>query len=259
MASQKNICIIPARMASSRFPNKPLTKILGMPMLGHVALRCKLEPIFSRVVVATCDNEIMDYCETIGVEAVMTSISHQRASDRIEEATVNLEKKFKERYDSVTLVQGDEPTVTPNMLKIALDGLQQKVAPVVNLKSPITDREEFLSVNCVKVVCDRKGRALYFSRSPMPYPQGDKVVTPKKAYKQVCIIPFERDFLTTYGKLEPTHLEIVESVDMNRVLEHGYDVLCLDIDEETYPVDVKEDVARVEKILKNCPLVKRYM
>lgn len=251
------ICIIPARMGSSRFPNKPLTPILGMPMLGHVAKRCNLEPIFNRVVVATCDREIMDYCRTIGIEAIMTSGGHERASDRVQEAVEKIEKSGGIRFDSVTMVQGDEPMVTPKMLSMALEGLKTHDAPIVNLKSLITDLEEWRSPNCVKVVTDLSGNALYFSREAIP--SASKASFKPTPYKQVCVIPFKRKFLDKYSQLKPTYLEEVESVDMMRVLEHGYKVHCVEIEEESFPVDVPSDVLRVERALRNCPYLSRYM
>lgn len=251
------VCIIPARMGSSRYPNKPMTPILGMPMIGHVALRCKLEPIFSRVVVATCDLEIMKYCQSIDVEAIMTSDKHERATDRIQEAVEHIEGAEEIKFASVTMVQGDEPMVTPAMLRTALEGLAGGTAPVVNLKSLIHDPIEYRSPNCVKVVTDLKSNALYFSREAIP--SSSKFHGVPKSYKQVCIIPFTREFLDLYSRLQPTYLEIVESVDMMRVLEHGYQVHCVEISEPSYPVDVPEDVTRVEAALTNCPLVKCYL
>jgi 3-deoxy-manno-octulosonate cytidylyltransferase (CMP-KDO synthetase) len=257
MTDNKTICVIPARMGSSRFPNKPLTRILGMPMLGHVALRCRLEPIFSRVIVATCDQEVVDYCRSIDVESVMTSDKHERASDRVQEAVTSIESREGIKFSSVTMVQGDEPMVTPAMLRIALNGLETSGALVVNLKGRIHSAEEFRSPNCVKVVCDLKSNALYFSREPIPSPakfKGEPI-----AWKQVCIIPFERGFLDTYSRINPTYLEEVESVDMNRVLEHGFKIHMAEILEESFPVDVPEDVKRVEAALLKCALVPKYL
>ena len=225
-------------------------------MLGHGALRCKLEPGFDRVCVATCDREIADYCASIGIEAVMTSDRHERATDRVQEAVQNIEQAEGNRFSSVTMVQGDEPMVTPEMLRTALGGLRDGGAPVVNLMSLITDEQEFNSPNCVKVVTDLTGHALYFSREPIPSKK--KYKSTPKSYKQVCIIPFQRDFLDTYSALEPTYLEVVESVDMMRVLEHGHRLLCLEIQGASYPVDVPEDVNRVEDAMREDPYLKRY-
>ncbi|WP_158999125.1 3-deoxy-manno-octulosonate cytidylyltransferase [Pigmentibacter ruber] len=252
-----HICIIPARMGSSRFPNKPLAPILGMPMIGHVAMRCKLEPIFDLVVVATCDQEIFEYCSSIGIKAVMTSSKHERASDRIQEALIFLENEINKKVISVTMVQGDEPMVTPNMLRTALFALHSSNAKVVNLCSEIENLEEFNSPNCVKVVLGKNKNALYFSREAIP--SLSKFKGKIKPLKQVCIIPFQRDFLIEYSNLPPTPLEEIESIDMLRVLEHEIQVYCEMINEKSWPVDVPEDIARVENALTTCPLLSRYM
>ncbi|APJ04576.1 3-deoxy-manno-octulosonate cytidylyltransferase [Silvanigrella aquatica] len=252
-----HICIIPARMGSSRFPNKPLAPILGIPMLGHVALRCKLEPLFDLVAVATCDQEIFEYCASIGVKAVMTSNRHERASDRIQEALIFLEKKLTEKVTSVTMVQGDEPMVTPSMLKTALSALYSSKSNIVNLCSEIETIEEFCSPNCVKVVLDKNQYALYFSREAVP--SISKFKGKIKPLKQVCIIPFQRNFLIEYSNLPPTPLEEIESIDMLRVLEHGMNIYCEIINEKSWPVDVPEDIIRVEKALSTCPLLSRYI
>lgn len=254
----QTLCVIPARLGSSRFPNKPMKTLLGMPMIGHVALRCKLEKIFDRVVVATCDQEIYNYCRSIDVEAVMTSDIHKRASDRVQEATQYLERSMPAPFQTITMVQGDEPMVTPNMLKIAAQSLKASGAPVTNLRSRITTKEEFHSTNCVKVVCNNAGDALYFSRSPVPNTSQQKDMLPT-AYKQICLITFERSFLDTFSALNPTYLEEMESIDMNRVLEHGYRVHCVEIEEQSYPVDVPADLVRAETLLKVDPITSLYI
>ena len=252
-----NICVIPARMASSRFPGKPLAPIAGMPMLGHVAKRCILSNVFDRVVVATCDSEIQQYCDSIGVEAVLTSSSHERATDRVQEAVENLENNLGCRYTTVTLVQGDEPMITEHMLRTALEGLLPSDVQVVNLKSPITSYEEYTSPNCVKVVCDKNDDALYFSRAGIPVIQKDHKDF-SQAFKQVCVIPFKRNFLDIYSKLSPTPLEISESIDMNRVIEHGYSVRCYFVEDQSYPVDVPDDLTRAESFILNQEITKQY-
>lgn len=255
---KKALCVIPARMGSSRFPNKPMKPILGMPMIGHVALRCKLAEVFEDVVVATCDQEIQDYCESIDVKSVMTSTSHERASDRAQEACQILEKESGETYSFVTMVQGDEPMVTPTMLKLAAGSLEKSGAPVTNLRSRIKNFDEFHSLNCVKVVCNHAGDALYFSRAAIPDTSLEKEKLPT-AYKQVCLISFERSFLDTFSALKPTYYEEIESIDMNRVLEHGYRVHCVETEEESYPVDVLDDLKRAESYLGKDALTEEYL
>ncbi len=255
--SQRIIGIIPARMAASRFPGKPLKLIHGIPMLGHVYYRSRMSTLLSEVYVATCDREIMEYVESLGGKAIMTSASHQRASDRTAEALEIIEEQTAHRIDIVVMIQGDEPMLRPLMIDEALRPmLQDPEVLVVNLMAPLKSNNEHDDINEVKVVIDRQSNALYFSREPIPSRRkgGDQV--PK--YKQVCIIPFRRDFLLTYAKLEPTPLEIIESVDMNRVLEHGYKVRMVLIDDTIYSVDTPEDLVRVERLCRNDILFQFY-
>jgi 3-deoxy-manno-octulosonate cytidylyltransferase (CMP-KDO synthetase) len=254
----KSLCVIPARLASSRFPRKPMMPILGMPMIGHVALRCILKPIFSRVIVATCDKEMFDYCKSIRVDALMTSNSHERASDRVQEAAHLLESKEHDKFDIVTMVQGDEPMVTPSMLEKALASLSISSAPIANLISRIHSRDEYLSSNCVKIVKSLKGEALLFSRSPIPNNLKMTEELPI-SFKQIGVISFQRDFLDTFSTLAPTYLEEVESIDMNRILDHGMRIFCVEVEEQTFPVDIPADLIRVEELGRRDPLLRMYL
>ncbi len=238
------LALIPARMGSSRFPGKPLKKILGKPMIGHVYERVSKCDLLVKTVVATCDQEIIDYIESIGGQAVMTSDKHERASDRCAEALVYLEKKDDIQYDIVVMVQGDEPMTHPAMITEAVTPMLDDAGIIVtNLLGDIESEEEFMDRNCIKVVCDLDGNALYFSREPIPTQKFGKVTMKK----QVCIIPFTRDFLLEYTSLNPTPLEIAESIDMMRVLEHGKKVKMVSTSYHTYPVDTEADLKRVEE------------
>ena len=251
------IGIIPVRMASTRFPGKPLKEISGVPMVGHVYFRSKMSSVLKEVYVATCDAQVVDYIETIGGKAVMTSDSHERASDRTAEAMLKIEKEAGERVDVVVMIQGDEPMLFPEMIEEAVRPFSQDTTvQVVNLMSPLKSREEHEDENEVKVVCDLNGFALYFSREAVPSRKKGALEVPM--YKQVCIIPFRRDFLVRFNELAPTPLEIVESVDMLRVLEHGYKVKMVSTQSETYSVDTPEDLKRVEHLMKNDPLLPEY-
>jgi 3-deoxy-manno-octulosonate cytidylyltransferase (CMP-KDO synthetase) len=164
-----------------------MAHILGKPMIGHVYERVSSSPLLTKTVVATCDAIIADYIHALGGEAVMTSSSHERASDRCAEALQILEKKDGVRYDIVVMVQGDEPMTHPDMIREAVEPmLRDNSILITNLLGQITSAKEFEDRNCIKVVCDRQGNALYFSREPIPtrfktadIPMG----------KQVCIIP----------------------------------------------------------------------
>jgi 3-deoxy-manno-octulosonate cytidylyltransferase (CMP-KDO synthetase) len=243
----KILSIIPARMGSSRFPGKPMALIHGKPMIGHVYESVAKSKSVNDVIVATCDQVIADYIESIGGKAVMTSTLHERASDRCAEALEKYENSQKTKFDIVVMVQGDEPMVVPKMLDQAIAPLlENQQIQVSNLLGDVSSEAEFNDPNCIKVVCDLRGNALYFSRKPIPfYPQG-KFLGGKK---QICIIPFRRDFLLSYVKLKPTPLEIHESVDMMRILEHGYKVFMQPTDCETFAVDTPKDLEKVSSLM----------
>lgn len=243
----KILAIIPARMDSSRFPGKPMKKILGEPMIGHVYKRVAKSSLLDMTVVATCDQEIYDYVASIGGKAVMTKDTHERASDRCAEALIKLEEERKTQFDIVVMVQGDEPMTQPDMIAEAVQPmLDDPSIQVVNLVGEIIDTVEFEDRNCIKVVCDNHGNALYFSREPIPTRSKCDQVPMRK---QVCVIPFRRDYLIEYTLLDPTPLEIAESVDMMRVLEHGMKVYMAPTQHSTYAVDTAEDLQRVEQIM----------
>lgn len=250
--------IIPARLASSRFPNKPLAKILGIPMIGHVYLRCKMCKDLSEVYVATCDKEVVEYVESIGGKAIMTADTHERASDRTAEALLKVEKETGKRVDIVVMIQGDEPMVTPEMITNAVKPLiDNNDIKISNLMANLKTKEEHEDPNEVKVVVDKNDYALYFSREPIP--SRKKGIENVPMLKQVCIIPFERDFLLEYNNMEQTPLEKIESVDMNRILENGMKVKMVFSGADTYSVDTLEDLKNVELKMKNDELIKKYL
>ncbi|MBU0543741.1 MAG: 3-deoxy-manno-octulosonate cytidylyltransferase, partial [Proteobacteria bacterium] len=243
----KIIALIPARMGSSRFPGKPMAAILGKPMIGHVYERVAQSSMLDLTAVATCDREIYDYIESIGGVAVMTGNQHERASDRCAEALLKLEKVNNTRYDIVVMVQGDEPMTHPDMITEAVQPLLDDAdVKVVNLLGRIRDKAEFEDRNCIKVVCDLNLNAMYFSREPIPTRcKVDEI----PMCKQVCIIPFRRDFLIEYTHMEPTPLEVAESVDMMRILEHGFKVRMAPTKFNTQAVDTPEDLKKVEQLI----------
>jgi 3-deoxy-manno-octulosonate cytidylyltransferase (CMP-KDO synthetase) len=247
----KIVGVIPARMASTRFPGKPLAPILGIPMIEHVVRRSAMSRSLEEVFVATCDEEIARVVKDFGGEVIMTGSCHERCTDRIAEAMEG------RRGDIIVNIQGDEPMVRPEMIDQAVAPmLEDATLDCVNLMARIADPRDFHDPNEVKVVCDTRGYALYFSREPIPSEK--KYGKPVTGLKQVCIIPFRREFLFTYTKLEPTPLEIIESVDMLRVLEHGYRIRMVMTDYETCSVDTPEDLKYVEQAMKDDPLARRY-
>lgn len=249
----KIIAIIPARMASTRFPGKPLADILGLPMIEHVRRRVKLSPIIGEVMVATCDREIFDVVTKSGGIAAMTADTHECCTDRIAEAALYRDA------DIVINVQGDEPLVNPDMFEPLITPLRDDAGLMcTNLMCEIHNDEEFKSPDVVKVVCDIYGNASYFSREPIPSVRKAGGLTFKK-YKQFGIIGFRKDFLHHFTSLRQTALEKVESVDMLRAIEHGYKVRMVLSPFQVVGVDTPADLERVILLMKNDPLIHYYM
>jgi len=250
------VAVIPARMGSSRFPGKPLAPLHGRTMVEHVFRRASLCESLAGVYVATCDEEIRSAVEGFGGAVLMTSAAHERATDRVAEAAESFDS------DIVLMIQGDEPLTTPAMLDAALAPmLKDASVACVNLARRIESREEYLDRNTIKVVADVRGDALYFSRSPVPDlgPSPDFTNdSPTPVFKQVCVIPFRRDFLREFARLAPTPLERAESIDMLRAVEHGLRVRLVETEADTHAVDTPEDLRLVEELMKDDPLLKRY-
>lgn len=251
------IAIIPARMGSSRFPGKPLADIHGIPMVGHVTIRTAMCPSLSSTWIATCDQVVMDYAESAGLNAIMTADTHVRCTTRTSEAMLGIEARTGKRADIVVMVQGDEPMVTPEMIEAAVAPmLADSSINVVNLMADLETEEEFEDPNEVKVVTNLKGDALYFSREPIPSRRKGTPHVPMK--KQVCIIPFRRDYLLKFNAMAETPLEIIESVDMMRILEHGENVRMIPTATSTLSVDTQADLDRVRIMMQNDALRLTY-
>jgi len=252
------VAVIPARMASSRFPSKPMKKIHGMPMIGHCYHRVRRCAELSATYVATCDAEIEAYVGSIGGGAIMTSDTHERASDRAAEAMLKIEQITGGRIDILVMVQGDEPMDTPEMISQALGPIKSdRTVNVVNLMARIDSLEEFEDPNTVKVVVDSNDYALYFSREAIPSRKKGFKEVPMR--KQVCVIPFRRNYLLEFNEMPETELERIESVDMMRILESGGSVKMVHTDQETYGVDTPDDLLKVEDRMKNDPLMREYL
>jgi 3-deoxy-manno-octulosonate cytidylyltransferase (CMP-KDO synthetase) len=252
------IAVIPARMGSSRFPGKPMADILGMPMIGHCYKRAEMSELIDFVYVATCDKEIYDYIISIGGNVVMTSDLHERACDRAAEAMIKIEKIHNIKTDILLMMQGDEPMVTPKIIEAALKPLiSSKDVRISNLYRELNSIEEFNDPNEVKVVIDKNGFAIYFSREPIP--SRKKGVLNVPMYKQICTIPFRRDYLLEFNNMKQTDLEIIESIDMNRIIENGGKIKMEYSQDESISVDTKNDLDRVIKEMENDLLIKSYI
>lgn len=254
--TKKIITVIPARMGSSRFPGKPMKPMLGMPMIGHCWHRARLASGDEHLYVATCDVEIAQYVESIGGKAVMTSSKHDRASDRTAEAVELLERDLGITFTHVMMIQGDEPIVTPEVIRLARDASTDE-SDVVNIMSLITREESFRDYNNVKVVTRPDGRALYFSREPIPSPwKGFEAVT---AYMQTGIMMFTRAALSSFQSFEETKLEQIESVDLNRFLENGFRCQMVAMNSESLGIDTPEELVIGESLLLSDPSTQDYL
>ena len=177
----------------------------------------------------------------------MTSKKHTRASDRVCEAVKILEKRKKRKYKIVVMIQGDEPMITGKMIDTALQPMMRdKSINVINLMGPIISKKELLNNNTIKVVCDKKMNSIYFSRSVIP---NFKKFKKNYFFKQVCVIPFKRDFLFKYSSLKETKLEKAESIDMLRVIENNFKVKLVKISNYTHAADNLKDLKFVEKLI----------
>ena len=241
-----SIVVIPARMASTRFPGKPLVPILALPMVEHVRRRALLASGIADVVVATCDASIFDAVRAEGGRAVMTADTHERCTDRVQEAMLSL------TGDIVVMVQGDEPLLVPDAVERIAQPLRDNPAIVcTNLLSPLESDADLTNPNIVKAVCALDGRVMFFSRSPIPsYRQ--RVTCP--VFRQTGIMAFRAELLRRYSALPETPFERAESVDMLRLLEHGLPIHGVVVDYPTVGVDRPEDVPAVEQWLQNNPM-----
>ncbi len=252
----KVIAIIPARMGASRFPGKPMHRILGIPMIGHCFLRVKEADGIDEVYVATCDQVIADYISSIGGIAIMTSVDHTRATDRTAEAMLKIEDLTGQQVDSVIMIQGDEPLIMPSAISEILPHFDDPAVEIVNLMSRLRSRTLFEDKNNVKVVVDRLGNALYFSREPIPSPWRGEEGLPM--YQQVGVIAFRRESLIHFNSLQQTQLEIIESIDMNRVLEMGGSIRMVLTDNITLGVDTLAEAKEAAMLLRSDSIYRKY-
>jgi 3-deoxy-manno-octulosonate cytidylyltransferase (CMP-KDO synthetase) len=245
------LAVVPARMASTRFPGKPLAMIAGLPMVEHVRRRVKLCTLVDDVVVATCDREIFEATQAYGGRAVMTASTHERCTDRVAEAAAH------ETADIIVNVQGDEPLLSPGMLDAVIGPmLENPELSCANLISPIAE-EEGDNPNLVKVTFDRQWHALYYSREAIPSRKKANKL-PIQRYKQLGIIAFRNEFLKIYPQLAPTPLEEIESVDMLRLLEHGYQIKFVPVTSNSIGVDTPQDLEKATEMMRADPWLQHY-
>lgn len=234
--------VIPARLASTRFPGKPLEKILGKSMLEHVYRHAKLARQIDDFCIATSDKEIAQEAKRIGCKFVMTSPNHIRGTGRVAEAA----RKIK--ADIVLNIQGDEPLIDPKALDKSISLFKKnKNIFCMNWISPIRDWDIFISQNIVKTTVDRNNKIMYFSRQAIPTSSPGNL---DNVFKQMGVYIFRKGLLLQYGRWKEAPLEKLERIDMLRVLEYGYPIEAF-VTKDMVGVDTKEDLIKVEKILRN--------
>ena len=237
------LCVIPARYASTRLPGKPLADIAGKPMIVRVYEQAAKAKRISGVIAAVDDERVYEAVVSHGGRAMMTAKNHPTGTDRLAEvAAAHPEAEL------IINVQGDEPLIEPDLidaLAAAFD--EDEELQMATVKSPMTDGDEMKNPNNVKVVTDKNGYALYFSRSLLPYPREDTGVT---VYKHIGIYAYKRDFLLRYARMEPTALERTESLEQLRALENGYKIKVIATDFRFVGVDTPEDLAEVNRLYR---------
>jgi 3-deoxy-manno-octulosonate cytidylyltransferase (CMP-KDO synthetase) len=242
----KIYAIIPARYQSSRFPGKPLALIAGKPMIQHAYERALACPELSDVYIATDDSRITDCVKGFGGKAVMTSANHQSGTDRIAEAAAELGLRDD---DIVVNVQGDQPSFQPSVVADLVRPLVEDASiPMSTLRCRIKDESDIHNPNHVKVVADRQGFALYFSRYPVPFCRDGKVEG--NHFKHLGFYCFRMDFLKRFSGLSEGTLESLEKLEQLRVLEHGFKIKVVETLYDSIEVDVPEDIGKVELSLR---------
>lgn len=238
----RTLCVIPARYASTRLPGKPLADICGKPMICRVWERARRAEKPERVIVATDDQRIYDAVRKDGGEAMLTRADHPTGTDRLAEVA-----QAHAAVDLIVNVQGDEPLIEPSVIDelIALFEADENLQ-MATVMTRMEDEEEQKNPNNVKVVVDKLGYALYFSRSLLPYPRAAAA----PVYKHIGIYAYRRDFLLHYARLAPTPLEKAESLEQLRALENGYGIRVLETASRFIGVDTPEDLALVNRLYR---------
>lgn len=248
---KKVLIVIPARYASTRFPGKPLALLAGKPVIQWVWE--SVSALGDDTFVATDDPRIVQAVEAFGGRAMMTSDKHRSGTDRCGEVLQRLEAEG-HHYDLVINVQGDEPFTRREQLQSLVDAFDQEHVQIATLKTRINSTEELLSPNNVKVICNAQGRAIYFSRQPLPYLRGKAVeewLNQQSYFKHVGIYAFRAEVLRQVVTLEPSALEQSESLEQLRWLENGYTLQVAETETANIGIDTPEDLQNAEQAIIN--------
>jgi 3-deoxy-manno-octulosonate cytidylyltransferase (CMP-KDO synthetase) len=239
------LIVIPARYSAARFPGKPLTEIAGKPMIQHVFERAKKSQLATRVLVATEDERIKVAVEKAGGEAMLTRPDHRTGTDRVAEVAAHV------TADIYINVQGDEPLIDPATIDgVAAAMLEDESVQLCTPCSAITQKNDIMDPNVVKVVLDFDGNGLYFSRAPIPWVRDTGTTVAARHWKHIGIYGYRRDALLEFPTLPPGELERIEQLEQLRWLENGFHMRVVETEYDPVSVDVPADVERVEKILR---------
>ena len=224
------VAVIPARMASTRFPRKMVQDRTGQPLIRHVIDQVRKAKRISSVLVATDHVDIAKACEFSGAQVFMTRESHPNGTSRIAEViqTILATRPDHEHPDIVVNVQGDEPEIDPGVIDQLVMGLEHDPdAPMATLASPFGEGEDPTNPNIVKLILNQRGRAIYFSRSLIPFDRDKKGPAVVTYYKHPGLYAYRTQFLLTYASLPPTPLEQIEQLEQLRAIEHGYPIAVI--------------------------------
>jgi 3-deoxy-manno-octulosonate cytidylyltransferase (CMP-KDO synthetase) len=249
----KVLGVIPARYASTRFPGKPLTMIAGKSMIQRVYEQCSLCSMLDEVAVATDDRRIFDHVTGFGGRVFMTSDQHRSGTERAGEVLQILKKDDPSlQFDVVVNIQGDEPFIAPEQIEKVVSCFRDPKTEISTLIKPVNDSGELFSPNVVKVVVNRNGNALYFSRQPIPFLRGVEKEDWQKHhtyYKHIGIYAFKSQVLELVVNLSASPLEKAESLEQLRWIENGFSIITAVTDIETVAIDTPEDLSKLTNIL----------
>lgn len=242
------IAIIPARFDSSRFPGKVIEPLAGKPLIVHTYERTIQASAVERAYVATDDARVVDALKEHDIESIMTRSDHASGTDRIAEAVEKMDA------DIIVNVQGDEPLVDPETIDQAVQALvDHPEAAIATAKHSIQRWEDVNDPNVVKVVTDPQGRALYFSRSPIPHIRGKSIeeVGETTYWQHVGLYVYRKEFLAQFPKLAVTPLEDLEKLEQLRALENGFSIVVVETQHKSIGVDTPEDLERVRELIES--------
>lgn len=255
------VAIIPARYSSTRLPGKPLLPLAGIPLIMHVVERASRARLVSRVIVATDDERIVEAVRIHGGEARMTSPEFTSGTDRVAAVAATLDDEL------FVNVQGDEPLIDPSTIDAAINGLLEDDTQLVQISStsePITEVEDVFNPSVVKVVSDADGFALYFSRSPIPFVRPAAGLSLQESLranpdllsnyrKHSGLYAYRANFLEIFPQIDPSPLELLESLEQLRALENGYDIRIVPVEHRSIGVDTMQDYERVKRLIEENP------